>query len=150
MNKVVEKHFFSDNVAGLVVEAPLIARNRRAGHFVIVRVDEHSERMPLTIADADIEKGTITLVVQRVGVSSAKLTALNVGDEVADIAGPLGRATDIQKLRHGRMCLWWRGCGTDAAYRTSTEESGQPCHHRSRCSYGGVTAATRTVSSHIR
>ena len=98
MNKVVEKHFFSDNVAGLVVEAPLVARNRRAGHFVIVRVDEHSERMPLTIADADIEKGTITLVVQRVGVSSAKLTALNVGDEVADIAGPLGRATDIQNF----------------------------------------------------
>ena len=98
MNRVVEKHFFSDNVAGLVIEAPLIARNRRAGHFVIVRVDEHSERMPLTIADADTEKGTITLVVQRVGVSSAKLLALNVGDEVADVVGPLGKATDIQKF----------------------------------------------------
>ncbi len=98
MNKVVEKHFFSDNVAGLVIEAPLIARNRRAGHFVIVRVDGLSERMPLTIADADTEKGTITLVVQRVGVSSAKLTALNVGDEVADVVGPLGRATDIQNF----------------------------------------------------
>ena len=98
MNKVIEKHFFSDNVAGLVIEAPLIARNRRAGHFVIVRVDDHSERMPLTIADADTEKGTITLVVQRVGVSSAKLLALNVGDEVADIVGPLGKATDIQNF----------------------------------------------------
>ena len=96
MNRIIEKHFFSDNVAGLVIEAPLIARSRRAGHFVIVRVDEHSERMPLTIADADIEKGTITLVVQRIGVSSAKLMALNVGDEVADLVGPLGKATDIQ------------------------------------------------------
>ena len=96
MNRVVEKHFFSDNVAGLVIEAPLIARSRRAGHFVIVRVDEHSERMPLTIADADIERGTITLVVQRIGVSSAKLLALNVGDELADLVGPLGKATDIR------------------------------------------------------
>ena len=96
MNRIIEKHFFSDNVAGLVIEAPLIARSRRAGHFVIVRVDEHSERMPLTIADADIEKGSITLVVQRIGVSSAKLMALNVGDEVADLVGPLGKATDIQ------------------------------------------------------
>lgn len=98
MNRIIEKHFFSDNVAGLVIEAPLIARSRRAGHFVIVRVDEHSERMPLTIADADTEKGTITLVVQRIGVSSAKLMALNVGDEVADLVGPLGKATDIQKF----------------------------------------------------
>jgi len=96
MNRIIEKHFFSDNVAGLVIEAPLIARSRRAGHFVIVRVDEHSERMPLTIADADTEKGTITLVVQRIGVSSAKLMALNVGDEMADLVGPLGKATDIQ------------------------------------------------------
>ena len=60
MNKILSKKFFSDNVAELVVEAPLIARSRRAGHFVIIRVDDHSERVPLTIADADIEKGTIS------------------------------------------------------------------------------------------
>ena len=98
MFRIVEKRFFSDNVAGLTIEAPLIARSRKAGHFVIVRVDEHSERMPLTIADADEEKGTITLVVQRIGVSSAKLCALNVGDELADLVGPLGRATHIEKF----------------------------------------------------
>lgn len=79
MAKIISKQFFSENVAQLVVEAPLIARSRRAGHFVIVRVDAQSERMPLTISDADVEQGTITLVVQRIGVSSAKLCALNLG-----------------------------------------------------------------------
>lgn len=97
MFTVLNKRFFSENVAELIIEAPLIARSRRAGHFVIVRVDKQSERMPLTIADADPEKGTITLVVQRIGVSSAKLCALNVGDELADLVGPLGRATHIEK-----------------------------------------------------
>lgn len=96
MFTVLNKRFFSENVAELIIEAPLIARSRRAGHFVIVRVDKQSERMPLTIADADPEKGTITLVVQRIGVSSAKLCALNVGDELANLVGPLGRATHIE------------------------------------------------------
>lgn len=98
MAKIVSKRFFSENVAELVIEAPLIARSRRAGHFVMVRVDEHSERMPLTIADANIEQGTITLVVQRIGVSSAKLVALEVGDEVHNLVGPLGKATTIKQF----------------------------------------------------
>ena len=98
MNKIVAKTFFSDNVAQLEVEAPAIARARRAGHFVIVRVDEHSERMPLTISDADPEKGTITLVVQRVGVSSSKICNLRVGDSLADLVGPLGKATCIKQF----------------------------------------------------
>ena len=96
MNKILSKRFFSDNVAELVVEAPLIARSRRAGHFVIIRVDDHSERVPLTIADADIEKGTITLVVQQIGASTHKLLALNAGDAIHDVVGPLGRATRIE------------------------------------------------------
>ena len=96
MAKIISKRFFSENVAELVLEAPLIANSRRAGHFVMVRVDEHSERMPLTIADADTELGTITLVVQRIGVSSSKLVALEVGDEVANLVGPLGKATTIK------------------------------------------------------
>ena len=95
MYKILAKHLFSENVAQLVIEAPLIARSRRAGHFVMVRVDEHSERMPLTISDADVEQGTITLVVQRIGVSSAKLMALEVGDELHNLVGPLGKATTI-------------------------------------------------------
>ena len=97
MNKIISKRFFSDNVAELVVEAPLIARSRRAGHFVIIRVDANSERVPLTIAGADIEKGTITLVVQQVGASTHKLLALNAGDYIHDVVGPLGRATRIEK-----------------------------------------------------
>ena len=96
MNRILSKRFFSDNVAELVVEAPLIARSRRAGHFVIIRVDAQSERVPLTIAGADIEKGTITLVVQRIGVSTHKLLALNPGDCIHDVVGPLGKATRIE------------------------------------------------------
>ena len=96
MNRIVSKQFFSENVCELTVEAPLIARSRRAGHFVIVRVDDGGERMPLTIAGSDTERGTITLVVQRIGVSSAKLCALGEGDYVHDVVGPLGKATDIR------------------------------------------------------
>lgn len=98
MNKIISKRFYSENVAEIVVEAPLIARSRKAGHFVIVRVDKNGERMPLTISDADVEQGTITLVVQRIGVSSNKLCALNAGDSVADLVGPLGKATDIRNF----------------------------------------------------
>ena len=98
MNKIVSKRFFSENVAEIIVEAPLIARSRKAGHFVIVRVDKNGERMPLTISDADVEQGTITLVVQRIGVSSNKLCALNAGDSVADLVGPLGKSTDIRNF----------------------------------------------------
>ncbi len=98
MNKIVAKEQFSEKVYKLVVEAPLIAKARRAGHFVIVRVDQKGERMPLTIADADTQAGTITLVVQTVGVSSTKLCNLNVGDEIADVVGPLGKATHIENF----------------------------------------------------
>ena len=98
MNKIIKKKQFSENVFEIEVEAPLIARSRKAGHFVIVRVDAHGERIPLTIADSDNEKGSITLVVQRVGVSSAKLCALSEGDTIADIVGPLGKATKIEKF----------------------------------------------------
>ena len=97
MNKIISKRFFSPNVAELVVEAPLIARSRRAGHFVIIRVDAQSERVPLTIAGADIEKGTIPLVVQQIGVSTHKLLAMEPGECLHDIVGPLGRATRIEK-----------------------------------------------------
>ena len=97
MNKVVSKEKFSENVTKLVVEAPLIARARRAGHFVIVRSGENGERIPLTIADADPQAGTITLVIQVVGVSTRKLCALEPGDSLTDVVGPLGQATHIEK-----------------------------------------------------
>ena len=96
MNKIVRKEQFSEKVFLFEIEAPLIAKSRKAGNFVIVRVDQKGERMPLTIAGADIERGTITLVVQMVGLSSKKLCALNEGDFVADVVGPLGNPTRIE------------------------------------------------------
>lgn len=98
MNRIIAKERFSEKVFKLVVEAPLIAKARRAGHFVIVRVGEHGERIPLTIAEADPEHGTITLVVQEVGLSSTRLCEMNVGDELADVVGPLGKATHIENF----------------------------------------------------
>ena len=110
MNKIISKEHFSENVVKLEIEAPLIAKSRRAGHFVIVRVGEKGERIPLTIAGSDIEKGTITLVVQKMGVSSTKLCNLNVGDEVTDIVGPLGKATHIENF--GTVVCACGGVGT--------------------------------------
>lgn len=95
MNKIVEKRHFSEKVVMMKVEAPAIALARKPGHFVIVIPCEHGERIPLTIADADTERGTITLVVQNVGVSTAKICALNPGEYLHDVVGPLGQATHI-------------------------------------------------------
>ena len=110
MNKIVKKIQFSEKVFRLDVEAPLIAKARKAGHFVIVRVDEKGERVPLTIAGSDVEKGTITLVVQTVGASTTQLCALNEGDCVADVVGPLGRATHIEN--YGTVLCAGGGVGT--------------------------------------
>lgn len=98
MFKIVEKEHFSENVIKLVVEAPMIARSRRAGHFVIVRSGDGGERIPLTIADSDVERGTITLVIQSVGVSTKKICALNPGEYLTDVVGPLGQATHIANV----------------------------------------------------
>lgn len=98
MSKILEKEFFSKNVVKIVLEAPEIARSRKPGHFVIIKIGEKGERIPLTIAGANEKKGTITLVVQKVGVTSAKLFDLEVGDVVTDVVGPLGLATHIEKV----------------------------------------------------
>jgi len=98
MNKIIRKVHFSENVIMFEVEAPLIAKSRKAGHFVMVKVGEKGERIPLTIAGADIQKGTITLVVQRMGVSSTKLCNLNEGEFITDLVGPLGKATHIENF----------------------------------------------------
>lgn len=96
MNKIISKEQFSEKVFCIVVEAPLIAHSCRAGNFVIVRVDKNSERVPYTIAKADPEKGTLTMVIQEVGLSSTKLCELEPGDSVLDIVGPLGNASHIE------------------------------------------------------
>ena len=98
MNKIVRKEQFSEKVFLFEIEAPLIAKSRKAGNFVIVRVGQKGERMPLTIAGANIEKGTITIVVQQVGLSSKKLCLLNEGDYVTDVVGPLGNPTHIENF----------------------------------------------------
>lgn len=98
MNLVVEKLRYSEKVAKLVIEAPDIAKSRRAGHFVIVRVDKNGERIPLTIAGSDLSRGTIDLIIQEVGVTSSKLIRLNPGDQILDVVGPLGKETHIEKV----------------------------------------------------
>lgn len=96
--KIISKKQFSEKVFCLEIEAPLIAKSRKPGNFVIVRVDKHSERMPLTIADADIQRGTITLVIQIVGLSSKKLCEKKEGEEIEDLVGPLGNPTHIENF----------------------------------------------------
>ena len=110
MYKIVKKVQFSEKVFRLDVEAPLIAKARKAGHFVIVRVDEKGERVPLTIAGSDLDKGTITLVIQTVGASTSQLCALGEGDYIADVVGPLGRATHIEN--YGTVLCAGGGVGT--------------------------------------
>lgn len=95
--KIVAKEQWSDKVFMMKVVAPDIAKHRKAGNFIIFRLDELGERVPLTIADADPEAGTITIVTQSIGYSTAKLMELKVGDEIMDVIGPLGQPTHIEK-----------------------------------------------------
>lgn len=112
MNKILSKEQFSEKVFCIVVEAPLIARSCRAGNFVIVRVDKNSERVPYTIAKADPEKGTLTMVIQEVGLSSTKLCNMEPGEEVLDIVGPLGQASHIEN--YGTLVCAGGGIGIAA------------------------------------
>jgi len=95
--KILEKQVLSDAVKLIVVEAPTVARRAKAGQFVIVRIDEPGERIPLTIADFDRQAGTITLIFQEVGKSTMQMGTLKPGDELITVAGPLGHPTDIEK-----------------------------------------------------
>ena len=110
MHPIIGKKQLSPNVTRLVVEAPRIAQIRRPGQFVIVRAADGAERIPLTIADADPDSGTITLIIQAVGKSTNDLVALDVGDAIRDIAGPLGQPTDL--MDHGRALCVGGGVGT--------------------------------------
>lgn len=95
MNEIVDKRAIAPQTYQILVRAPEIARKRRAGQFVVLRVDEHGERFPLTIVSSDPQQGTIELVFQAVGRSTAQLAAHQIGDEVLDLVGPLGRPTEI-------------------------------------------------------
>ncbi len=98
MFKIVKKEILSEKVALIEVEAPEIAKSRKPGNFIILRVEEKGERIPLTIVDSDLEKGTITLIFQEVGVTTGKLMDKQVGDTIVDIVGPLGKPTHIRKV----------------------------------------------------
>jgi len=104
MHPIVATELLSPNVTRLVVEAPRIAQIRRPGQFVIVRLGPGAERIPLTIADSDVEAGTITLIIQSVGKSTADLVELRVGDAITDVAGPLGSPTELLEAGHA-VCV---------------------------------------------
>jgi len=110
-HKIISKSQLSEDVFTAEIEAPLVVRQRKPGQFVIVCVNsEYSERIPLTIADADPEKNTIRLIWQRVGKTTAELADLNAGDEIANVAGPLGRPTHVENF--GTVVCVGGGIGT--------------------------------------
>jgi ferredoxin--NADP+ reductase len=98
MNEIIYKKILAEGVKEFHVRAPRIAQARKAGQFVILRINEFGERIPLTIADADAEEGTITLIFQEVGKSTMLLGTLEVGDSILDVVGPLGKPTHIEKF----------------------------------------------------
>jgi len=121
MTRILEKRTLSENVFRMKLDAPLVARARKAGQFVILRVeDEWSERIPLTIADADEKAGTIDIVFQAVGASTRQLATREAGDSLADLVGPLGRPTDIHdytsSARKGRVIVVGGGIGVAPAH----------------------------------
>ena len=121
MFKIVEKSLLAENIYKLRIEAPRVAQSALPGQFVIVRVDEQGERVPLTIADYDKEDGTVTIVIQTIGASTKKLCALSEGDSIADFAGPLGNPSEFvnmseEELRSRRYLFVAGGVGTAPVY----------------------------------
>ncbi len=117
MYKIIEARFLGENIKKFEIEAPKIAKRRKAGQFVIIRLDEHGERIPLTIADSNPETGTITLIVQGVGKTTQQLNMKESGDEIMDVVGPLGVPSHIEKF--GTTVSVGGGVGTAIAYPTA-------------------------------
>lgn len=114
MYLILEKMELAPKIKLLKISAPTIAKKARAGQFVIIRIDEKGERFPLTLADWEQEKGTVTLVFLEVGVSTMKLGALEVGEKILDLVGPLGNPSEIKN--YGTVAVVCGGVGTAAAY----------------------------------
>jgi ferredoxin--NADP+ reductase len=117
MFKIMEARFLAPEVKLFRIESPRVARKRKAGQFVIVRIDEYGERIPLTIADSDPDEGTITLVVQGVGKTTKRLNSLNAGDTILDVVGPLGEPSEVEDF--GTIVVVGGGVGTAIAYPTA-------------------------------
>jgi len=109
-NRILEKAPIAEGICRFIIEAPKIARKRKAGNFVVVRANEYAERIPLTIVDSDLERGSITLIIQGVGKSTRLLNSLCTGDELADVIGPLGHPTPIDNF--GTVVCVGGGVGT--------------------------------------
>ena len=109
MNKIVEKKVLAESIKRMVVEAPLIAKKALPGQFIILRVDENGERIPLTIAGTNPEKGTVTIIFQEIGTTTIKLGMLKEKDEILNFAGPLGKPIEIEK--YGTVCIVVGGVG---------------------------------------
>jgi len=114
LNKITEKFYLSENVVRIALEAPEIAKKRKAGQFVVIMTGEKGERIPLTIADSDAEKGTITIIFQIVGKTTACLAALNAGDNISGVQGPLGNPTEIDNF--GTVVCVGGGVGVGVVY----------------------------------
>ena len=110
MFSVLEKRRLNDSMTLMVIEAPFIAKKAKAGQFIILRVNEFGERIPLTIADYDREKGTITIIFQKVGKTTLLLDQLNVGDAILDFIGPLGKASELEGYKKAAVIGGGAGC----------------------------------------
>lgn len=114
MHKVLEKTFLQEIVVRMVIEAPEIARKRKAGQFIVLMIDEKGERIPLTIVDSDSQRGTITIIYQIVGKTTAQLAKMEKGDGIMHVLGPLGHATEINNF--GTAVCVGGGVGIGVAY----------------------------------
>lgn len=114
MFRIVNKRALNDVVTLMEIEAPFVAKKAQAGQFIIFRVDEYSERVPLTIADYDREKGTVTIIFQKVGLSTNLLAAKEIGESISDFVGPLGVATEYEGMK--KVAVVGGGVGCAIAY----------------------------------
>lgn len=117
MNKIIEARFIGPDVKLFRIEAPKIAEKRKAGQFVILRISDAGERIPLTIADSDVENGTITIIVQGIGKTTKALNEMNAGEFIHDLVGPLGKASHIENF--GTAVSIGGGVGTAIAFPTA-------------------------------
>jgi ferredoxin/flavodoxin---NADP+ reductase len=117
MFRITDAEFIAPNIKKFIIEAPKIARKRKAGQFVILRIKEGGERIPLTIADSDNDKGTITIIVQGIGKSTKELNTLETGSSILDVVGPLGKPSHIENF--GTAVSIGGGVGTAIAYPTA-------------------------------
>jgi len=116
LNKILENRKLSEQVVKMVFEAPVIAQKRKAGQFIILKIDEKGERIPLTIVDSDAQKGTVTIIYQIVGKTTAQLSQLKAGDVLQDVQGPLGNWAC-------HLCRWRCRCGGGLSLGRGAEKS---------------------------